>query len=358
MCSQSLHRHKLGRVHFYFCPHHGDLISYQFLRSLGGTEKLVETFRRMLGKPIEDSPDRKINCPRCGRAMAITPLEHSSKVRIDQCRPCGEIWFDIGELNKVKDKGELEQMFPRVELKPELAEFKPRKEQDFFSVEGQGPGSPLQLFGLPGEVVDQAPRSRPIGPVFLVLLCFFFSVTAWKSPALFGRWMYDPSDPFRSWGFTLISASLIHGNWIHLLMNMYFLWLTADNIEDRDGTGFLFTLFGGSALAAHVAYSYMGGTVPTVGASGAIAGLVMYYGLAFPSTRLEFFRFMFWGGQFHSIRFSISAQAAILIYFALQFMHAYIQMNTGSSGGINYISHAAGGACGFLFYMLHNSKTA
>lgn len=83
---------------------------------------------------------------------------------------------------------------------------------------------------------------------------------------------------------TLLSSMFIHGGWLHIIGNMWSLWIFGDNVEDRMGrVGFLlfYVLSGLAAGAVHVVTNPLS-TVPTVGASGAIAGVMGAYLLLFP----------------------------------------------------------------------------
>ncbi len=87
---------------------------------------------------------------------------------------------------------------------------------------------------------------------------------------------------------TLVSATFLHGGWLHLLGNMLYLWIFGNNIEDRLGS-VRFVLFyfiaGAIAVLAQAAFE-PGSTVPLVGASGAIAGVLGGYVVLFPRARV------------------------------------------------------------------------
>lgn len=88
---------------------------------------------------------------------------------------------------------------------------------------------------------------------------------------------------------TFLSASFIHGGWLHLIFNMLYLWVFGDNIEDRLGrVRFLlyYLLCGTIALAAFIALLPTA-TMPTIGASGAIAGVLGAYLVLFPRARIK-----------------------------------------------------------------------
>lgn len=92
---------------------------------------------------------------------------------------------------------------------------------------------------------------------------------------------------------TLITSMFLHGDYMHLLGNMLFLYIAGDNVEDRLGhfAYLVFYLLAGLAgAAAHIAYSlhFGGGNIPTVGASGAISGVMGAYLIFFPRSQIKF----------------------------------------------------------------------
>lgn len=91
-----------------------------------------------------------------------------------------------------------------------------------------------------------------------------------------------------STGIPFISAMFIHGNWLHLLGNMLYLWIFGDNIEDRMGHLrylIFYLLVGIIASTVHV-IANPGSDIPIIGASGAIAGVLGAYFLAFPRAKI------------------------------------------------------------------------
>ena len=90
--------------------------------------------------------------------------------------------------------------------------------------------------------------------------------------------------PLRPHYFTLLSSIFLHGGWMHIIGNMWSLWIFGDNVEDRMGRiGFLcfYVLSGLAAGVLHIVFN-RASHVPTVGASGAIAGVMGAYLLLFP----------------------------------------------------------------------------
>lgn len=143
---------------------------------------------------------------------------------------------------------------------------------------------------------------------------------------------------------TLVTSMFLHGSVMHLLGNMLFLFIFGDNLEDEMGhVGFtLFYLATGIAagLAQYITAPYS--PVPTVGASGAIAGVMGGYLLLFPKARVDvlvifivFFRV-----------FPIPAWVMLAIWFAIQVFGGL--GTTGDQGGVAYWAHTGGFVAGML----------
>lgn len=95
--------------------------------------------------------------------------------------------------------------------------------------------------------------------------------------------------------YTIITSMFLHGGWMHLIGNMLFLWVFADNIEATIGNFYflLFYLFGG--IGATLTHTYMSpySEVPCVGASGAISAILGAYLIMFPASRIKVLFFLF-----------------------------------------------------------------
>ena len=141
---------------------------------------------------------------------------------------------------------------------------------------------------------------------------------------------------------TLLSSMFMHGGWLHLIGNMWYLWIFGDNVEDRLGhvpnAGFY--LGGGLAAAALQYVVQPGSMIPMVGASGAIAAVLGGYALAFPRARVLTLVPLFFMAR-------VTVLPALLVlglWFVLQFFSG--AMSLGSvSGGTAWWAHIGG----FLF---------
>lgn len=144
--------------------------------------------------------------------------------------------------------------------------------------------------------------------------------------------------------YTLMSSMFLHGGWMHLAGNMLFLFIFGDNVEDEMGhVGYLLFYLAAGAAAGWAQYlSEPLSNVPTVGASGAIAGVMGAYLLLFPKAKVDiliifivFFRI-----------FPIPAWIMLALWFALQFAGGLTADVT--AGGVAYWAHAGGFIAGMI----------
>lgn len=148
--------------------------------------------------------------------------------------------------------------------------------------------------------------------------------------------------------FPLLSSMFLHGSWMHLIGNMLFLWIFGDNVEDRFGHGryLLFYLSGGIvALAAHLAAN-PSSTIPTIGASGAVAAVLGAYWFLYPGARV--LALIPLGFFIQTAEFP--ARLFLGIWFGLQIVSGLIESSTGAgnSGGVAWWAHIGGFLFGYL----------
>lgn len=150
---------------------------------------------------------------------------------------------------------------------------------------------------------------------------------------------------------SLLTSIFLHGGLMHLLGNMLFLWIFADNIEAVVGNMrfLIFYLLGGLvAHAAHIAYD-PASTVPTVGASGAIAAVMGAYLVMFPRSRVRVLFLIF--------PFYVSAYIflGLWIYFQIQSGIGSLSMRGEQVGGVAYWAHIGGFVFGVLFGLYYRA---
>ncbi len=138
----------------------------------------------------------------------------------------------------------------------------------------------------------------------------------------------------------LFSSIFVHGGWLHVIGNMWFLWIFGDNVEDRMGH-FRFLLFyllcGIGASLVHVLVD-PSSRIPTVGASGAISGVLGSYLITFPRARITTLLIIF-----VLIRLiEVPAWVFLIIWFLFQFLGASQAGVHGEMGGVAYGAHIGG----------------
>lgn len=139
--------------------------------------------------------------------------------------------------------------------------------------------------------------------------------------------------------FTLITSQFLHGGIFHLLGNMLYLWIFGDNIEDILGKArflFFYLLCGTLAAAAHLVMHPLS-TVPMVGASGAIAGVLGAYLVTFPRARVVVLVFIF----FFITTMRIQAFWVLGFWFLIQLLYA-TSSAAGATTNVAYIAHIGG----------------
>lgn len=148
---------------------------------------------------------------------------------------------------------------------------------------------------------------------------------------------------------TLFTAMFMHGGWAHLGGNMLYLWIFGDNLEDRLGHRrylLFYLLVGLLASLAHVLASVLIGDdlqIPSLGASGAIAGVLGGYLVLFPRRRITVLIFRFLT--------QVNAIIAVGLWFVLQLVGGFGSL-VGSSDGVAYAAHIGGFLAGLLLIKL------
>ena len=152
---------------------------------------------------------------------------------------------------------------------------------------------------------------------------------------------------------TLLTSIFLHGGWLHLIGNMLFLWVFGDNIEAAMGhLGYAFFYLAGGlvASAAHILLN-PGSTVPSVGASGAIAAVLGAYIVMFPGSRIKALVFL----GFFITTTRVSALFFLGIWFLMQLFAgvASLGVQTAQTGGVAFWAHIGGFVFGLLagFFM-------
>ena len=155
--------------------------------------------------------------------------------------------------------------------------------------------------------------------------------------------------PSAAWPF--VTSLFLHGSWLHLGGNMLFLHIFGDNVEDRLGhAGFLlFYLLTGCGASLCHALMNPASHLPSLGASGAIAGVLAAYWLFYPRARV--FTLVFLGIFVTTVR--LPAAVYLPIWFALQALMGLVSLGSpDAAGGVAYWAHIGGFALGLVLAKL------
>jgi membrane associated rhomboid family serine protease len=174
--------------------------------------------------------------------------------------------------------------------------------------------------------------------------------------AFVDRWSEIPANiaAGHQW-ITILTAMFMHAGWMHIIGNMVFLWAFGPAVEDAMGPPKYLAFYLLSGLAASLAQTAMapGSTIPNLGASGAIAGVMGAFLVTYPRDRIRAVLFIGW---FARITF-IPAALLIGLWFLIQiFSQVGSVANVQSGGGVAYAAHVGGFIFGAVTARLFGSS--
>jgi membrane associated rhomboid family serine protease len=165
---------------------------------------------------------------------------------------------------------------------------------------------------------------------------------------------FRPAQPLYSLppSITLVTSMFLHGGWMHLIGNMLYLWIFGNNVEDAMGHGrFLaFYLLCGGGAALTQAFAAPDSTIPMIGASGAISGILGAYLLLYPHARVLVLLPL---GVFTRL-VRLPALAVLGFWFVLQIINSLLVTNGG--GGVAWGAHVGGFVAGLVLIPLFKQR--
>lgn len=319
-------------------------------------------------------------CGCCERPMAeVSPFEGPDAQLLDFCPDCHFIAFDPLEWFKTHaDFRESQQAASILEspgvackvLEVETRQGRQTREQywaayrkkakarEYFKVsyspeEKGGAWRLVAMAGFPLEEWQPEFRYTPYITWLLVLLTSVVSLYAFTDMlGMLARYAFVPAlFPGTEWWRSL-SSFFLHAGPLHLVGNMYFLWVFGDNVEDYLGKLRYVLLLVAATFLGGVAHWAMdpNAVTPCVGASGGISGIVVFYALQFPRARIAIAPpiispvvALFW-----LIRFKVGW--ALLIWIGVQSLLLFLQAKGLSN--ISAAAHLGGAATGAIFWKL------
>lgn len=184
---------------------------------------------------------------------------------------------------------------------------------------------------IPAELLElvQPGTTRPLGPQSA---CLLGGDAAWH---------------------TVVTSMFMHGGWMHIIGNMWFLWIFGNNVEDAMGPVrfVIFYLLCGFGAAGLQVAADPASTIPMVGASGAIGGVMGAYVLLFPRVNVHLLIFL----GFYVTTFAVPAFFMLGYWLLLQLIGGFSTINA-EGGGVAFWAHVGGFAAGAILVFLFRDR--
>ncbi|MFQ6048570.1 MAG: rhomboid family intramembrane serine protease, partial [Phycisphaerae bacterium] len=181
----------------------------------------------------------------------------------------------------------------------------------------------------------------------------YLEIHPFWGPRLVRRVREAPPAAVPVWA-TLLTSMFLHGGWMHFLGNMLFLYIFGDNVEDRLGHAGYLAFYLATGVAAGLGHwiTNIHSTVPTIGASGAIAGVMGAYFLLYPRAMILTLVPLFYFA--HVV--ALPAVVFLGLWFVLQLLHGTMALTAMATAGTAWWAHVAGFAVGAgLIWLLRDA---
>lgn len=335
---------------YYYCEQcSGRAVTIPLLRLTVG-DRFISPMVRLINTTKEISAR---TCPFCTFPMKVIQLAQPP-LALESCKTCSMVWFDAGTF---------EQLPVGTVDSPEEALARALEAETKWKMEQQQRHGGRFVYGeMPKEKWKWIPAflGMPIKhdrtdiskwPWALWSLSAIVTLTSFigffHERAAVETFGMIPSEAWRYGGLTMLTSFFIHAGIFHLFSNLYFFLLFGGEVENFLGRWrFLALIFLATVVGCslHAAFN-LDSTIPMIGASGGISGVLVFYALQFPKARLAFLFVFFW------VRFfwiQIPAWAVFIVWLLLQFREAYLQ-HIGFSN-VAALGHIGGVLTGFVLW--------
>lgn len=311
-------------------------------------------------------------CPKCNMGMYVFNYYADSNVFLDRCSSCGGIWADKGEIEQVAKyiKGNpkvdryaeaLAGSYTRFEkFKADTREIAEASGDLMSQYYGGGIGKFYAIWFtiFPIPLRDNLPTKKfpkvTVGLIILNVLIFVFQLLfiSDNQETYFKLFGVIPAFGFSiNRIYTFVTSMFVHGGFLHIIGNMYYLWLFGDNVEDEIGS-LKFTIFYLlCGIIGGIAFCLMHSSLnePAIGASGAISGVLGAYLLLYPTQGIE----IVWLGR----KREVSAAYYLVFWIIIQVLSGIIFL-TAENVSIGYWAHIGGFISGLLLLRLFVMKVS
>ncbi len=313
-----------------------------FVRQLSESREIpaakTKLFKRRDVHPLHKVREKDKSCPKCHKKLRRFNYSYDSNVILDKCPDCGGIWADKGEVEQVAAYLKND---PKVTAVAEgLIELKKLGETDI-EPDKVTAGYYLSFLKIVVPLSDDVPRQRfPLVTVCIIALCtILFAARIYLQPELF--WEKLGLFPEGSHGINLFNSMFLSVGLLSFVLNMLFLWLFGDNVEDRfSRLGYLgFYLCCG--LFASIVFSMFDDdlSITAVGISGAVSGIMGAYFIFYPVANIKLFVF------FSTVE--VPAAVFLGLWFLFQLLSPFI-FRDGPVLNAAWPAHASGFVLGVV----------
>lgn len=350
-CKETLDR-KRGKLGFFWvCP------------SCRGRAMTLETVKKAIPRQTVNALWQRARagregdgkqCPACRRRMAEVPVRSAGRTEyLDVCAGCHLIWFDPQEFESLPKSAAAKapdaRQMPDAEKEAlalarlETVKARQRDQDAHETCPDDWRDVVAAYMGIPVEYNDTRLRHRPIATWLLAGVIAAVSLATFRNlESAVTNWGLVPAELGRHFGLTFVTSFFLHGGLVHLVGNLYYLVVFGDNCEDMLGRGRYLLLIAAAVIVGDIAHivSDPGSTIPCVGASGGISGVLAYYCLRFPKASVGIVVF------FHWVR--LPAAFMLAVWVVLQIIVA-MQQSVGI-GNVAVFAHLGGASVGVLFW--------
>jgi len=191
--------------------------------------------------------------------------------------------------------------------------------------------------------------SPPVVVIVVILLNFFCFFAERATPGLETRYALVPDHVRLT---TLVSYMFLHAGWMHIIGNMWFLWVFGSHLENALGSARFLFFYLACGVAAGTLQSVLnlGSAIPTVGASGAIAGVMGAFLIIYPRVRVVTLVFII----IFITTIEIPAAFMLLYWFGIQLLSGLwsTASKDGAAGGVAWFAHVGGFLAGVVLVKL------
>ncbi len=309
-------------------------------------------------------------CFHCDQVMvevADIPAKSGRDLTLDMCDRCQVIWFDPGEFEDLPESApeeknrELPQQARELMALHEVERIQREAEESETGIGVSGPNEIWKwipgLLGMPVQYGAPAKKDLPwvtwgLGAV-VAMIGLIALANLSEAARGFG---YIPSEALRYGGMTVFTSFFIHGGLAHLAVNLYFFLTFGDNVEDFLGRRRYLILIGAATLGGAILHTLPDprSIVPVIGASGGISGILAFYALTFPRSRVGLTHWWYWvlsGGRW----LCLPVWMIFAGWLILQLLGVWLQL--GGWSNVSALAHLGGAAAGFLLWLVWRNDT-